>query len=172
MLTTIGSIATSMPTASYSNHHNYISHLLNYTVTHHGAKISYKASCMHLHIHTLMPLISVRVKLNCKPETPSPPELPINLANPPPKHNIPILVTAKIINATISSAQEAETGTKFINTKETVSIQQTLHKVGHKQGSAPIQFDNKSATSITNDKVTHCKNYTKAMDIEFYRIQD
>ena len=68
--------------------------------------------------------------------------------------------------------QYSETGAKFINAKETVSILQTLHKLGHKQGSTPIQFDNKSAISIINDKVTDCKSYMKAMDMEFYWIQN
>jgi len=65
---------------------------------------------------------------------------PILPHSPLPTHNGTILVVSKIINAVMSSAQEAENGTGFINGIEILHIRQALEDMGHPQGPTPIQF--------------------------------
>jgi hypothetical protein len=70
----------------------------------------------------------------------------------------------------MSSVQESETGSGFINAKDTIPMRTTLHERGHPQGPTPIQFDNKCATGILTDTVV--QRWSKAMDMRFYWLQD
>ena len=70
----------------------------------------------------------------------------------------------------MSSVQESETRSGFINPKDAVTILNKLHGMGHKQGPNPIQFDKKcSVGSITDTVVQH---RSKDMDMQFYCILD
>ena len=51
----------------------------------------------------------------------------------------------------MSSAQEVELGTGYINAKELIPSIRALEQMGHVQGQLPIQLYNKVATSITNN---------------------
>jgi len=70
----------------------------------------------------------------------------------------------------MSSVQESETGSGFINAKDAVPMQTTLEEMGHKQGPTPIQFDNKCAVGIITDTVV--QHRSKAMDMRFYWLRD
>jgi len=70
----------------------------------------------------------------------------------------------------MSSAQESETGMGFINAKSAVEKRLNLEFLGHKQGSTPIQFDNKTAVGILTDQMTQRRS--KAMDMRFYWLKD
>jgi hypothetical protein len=70
----------------------------------------------------------------------------------------------------MSSVQESETGSGFINAKDAVPMRTTLHEMGHPQGPTPIQFDNKCATGILTDTVVQRRS--KAMDMRFYWLRD
>ena len=61
-------------------------------------------------------------------------KLSINPNDPPPKINAPVLVNSKIINTVMSSVQELETGSGFINRKYSVPLYNSLHEMGHIQG--------------------------------------
>ena len=69
----------------------------------------------------------------------------------------------------MSSAQEAETVTAFINTREAVPICTILEELGHQQGPTPIQLNNKCAVGIIND--TMQKNDRKQW-MQFYWLKD
>ena len=100
----------------------------------------------------------------------SKPSFPIRESHAPPPHNAPIQVISKIIDAVMSSAQEAETGAGFINGRELVPSIQALEEMGHPQSPVPIQFDNKLATALMN---TECKpKQSKSMDMRFYWMRD
>ena len=81
------------------------------------------------------------------------PKLTINPDYPPPPRNALVLTNSKIIYAVMSSVQESETRSGFINPKDAVTMLNTLHGMGHKQGPNPIQFDNKCAVGIITDTV-------------------
>ena len=98
------------------------------------------------------------------------PKLPIKHTYPPPMHNALILVNSKIIDAVMSSVQESETGSGFLNAKDAVPMQTPLEEMGRKQGPTPIQFDNKCAVGILTD--TMCQRRSKAMDMRFYWLRD
>ena len=51
------------------------------------------------------------------------------------------------------SAQEAETGSGYINVRNLVTIRQALIKIEHPQGSTLIQFDNQCAFGLFEDSV-------------------
>lgn len=69
----------------------------------------------------------------------------------------------------MSSAQDAETGAAFVNTRKAIPIHQTLEEFGHKQGPTPIQLDNKTAVHILND--TMVQRRSKPMDMRFYWLK-
>jgi hypothetical protein len=94
------------------------------------------------------------------------PKLPIKLEDPVPPLNAPILVNSKVIDVVMSSVQESETDSGFINAKDAIPIRTTLHEMGHPQGPTPIQFDNKCATGILTDTVVQSRS--KAMYMIFY----
>ena len=50
------------------------------------------------------------------------PKLPIKHTDPPPMHNASILVNSKIIDAVMTSVQESETGSSFLNAKDAVPM--------------------------------------------------
>ena len=55
------------------------------------------------------------------------PKLLIKPNYPPPKLNEPVPVNIKIVDTVISSVQEYETGSGFINGKDTVPLRNALH---------------------------------------------
>ena len=70
----------------------------------------------------------------------------------------------------MSSAQESETGSGFINSKDDAPLRNALHKIVHIQGPTPIQIYNIVANSIITD--TFVQHISKAMDMQFYWIRD
>ena len=98
------------------------------------------------------------------------PKLPIRANDPPPPLNRAISVKSKIIDAVMSSAQEAETGAGFYNAKEIIPLRQALEELGHPQGPTPIQFDNISATQIKKEEASQKRS--KSMDMRYYWLRD
>jgi hypothetical protein len=70
----------------------------------------------------------------------------------------------------MSSAAEAELGALYLNAKETVYLQQILHKKGHSQPPTPIQTDNTMVEGVVN-KIIQPKR-TKAMDMRFHWLRN
>ena len=98
------------------------------------------------------------------------PKLRIKRNDTPPKLNSPVLVNSKIIDTVISSVQESETGSGFINGKDDVPLCNSLHEMGHIQGPTPIIFDNIVVNGIIIVTVVQCRS--KVMDMRFYCICD
>ena len=100
-------------------------HFLDYAATHPNTTIRYSKSGMHLWIHTDATYLS-------KPKARSRTSgfhyfsdklvLPILPEHKPPMHNHPVHVPCKVIDAVMSSTQEAETGGGFINAKQALPI--------------------------------------------------
>ena len=86
-----------------------------------------------------------------------------------PTNNGPVLNTAKIIHAVMTSAAKAEIGDMFINAREAVPQHKTLVEMGHLQPCTPIQTDNSATHSVVTNNV-HPKR-TKAMDMRFYWLR-
>ena len=173
MLMPIGSIATALSTSSWKQIEHRINHFLHYAVTHPDARIRYKASAMHLWIHSDSSYLNepkARSRGAGYFHLSDVPQLPIKPTDPPPPLNAPILVNSKVIPNVMSSAAEAETGMGFLNARDAIPIRQTLQEMGHPQGPTPIQFDNIVATGIINDTVTQRRS--KAMDMRFYWLRD
>ena len=70
----------------------------------------------------------------------------------------------------MSSVQESETCSGFINGKYAVPLLNSLHEMGHIQGPTPIQFDNIYSNGIITDTVV--QRGSKAMDMRFYWLCD
>lgn len=68
----------------------------------------------------------------------------------------------------MSSVQESETGSGFINAKEAVPTHTILQDMDHKKGPTPLQFDNTCAVDIITDTIIQCRS--KVMDLQFYWI--
>ena len=146
---------------------------LDYVATHPNAILKYKASGMHLWAHTDASYLSetkARSRAGGFYYLSDKPSLPILSNDPPPPLNGAIAVKSKIIDAVMSSAQEAETGAGFYNAKELLPLRQTLEELGHPQGPTPLQFDNISATQILKNEVSQKRS--KAMDMRYYWLRD
>ncbi len=61
---------------------------------------------------------------------------------PYPPNNGAIENIAKVIDAVVSSAAEAELGALFINAREALYLRRMLVDMGHPQPKTPIQMDN------------------------------
>jgi hypothetical protein len=173
MQTAISSIASSVSTSTWEDINFRINHFLDYAATHPDATIRYKASQMHLWIHSDASYLNeskARSRNGGFFYLSDKPKLPINPADPAPPLNAPILVNSKVIDAVMSSVQESETGSGFINAKDGVPMRTSLLEMGHTQGPTPIQFDNKCATGILTDTVVQRRS--KAMDMRFYWLRD
>ena len=59
------------------------------------------------------------------------PKFPIFLDDPPPAPNHAVIVVCKILDAVMSSAQEAETRTEFVIARALLPARITLTKFGH-----------------------------------------
>jgi hypothetical protein len=173
MQTAVSSIASSISTSTWKDIRFRIDQFLDYAATHPDARIQYKASEMQLWIHTDASYLNeskARSRNGGYYYLSKKPKLPISPDDPPPPHNAPILVNSKIIDAVMSSVQESETGSGFINAKDAVPICTTLQEMGHPQGPTPLQFDNKCAVGILTDTVVQRRS--KAMDMRFYWVRD
>lgn len=156
MLVAIGSIATAMSTASWTNLKQRLHQFLDYAATHLDASIQYHASDMNLWIHTDASYLNEPKACSCGGGyffLSDKPTLPILPTDVPPKTDAPVYVQSKVLDAVISSAQESETGSGFVNAKIAVPLKTALTEMGHPQGPTPLQFDNLCATGIINDEV-------------------
>jgi hypothetical protein len=173
MQTPVSSIASSVSIGSWKDIKFRIDQFLDYAATHPDAPIQYKASKMHLWLHTDASYLNESKARSCNGGyfyLSNKPKLPINPDDPAPPLNAPILVNSKIIDAVMSSVQESGTGSRFINAKDAVPIRTTLEEMGHPQGPTPLQFDNKCAVGILTDTVVQRRS--KAMDMRFYWVRD
>ena len=171
--TAVGSIASSMSTSTWEDLRFRINHFLDYAATHPDAMLRYHASQMHLWLHSDASYLNeskARSRNGGFFFLSDKPNLPIKPEDPAPPLNGPVLVNAKVIDAVMSSVQESETGSGFINAKDALPMRNTLQEMGHPQGPTPIQFDNKCATGILTDTVVQRRS--KAMDMRFYWLRD
>jgi hypothetical protein len=83
-----------------------------------------------------------------------------------PFNNGAVLNISQIIRAVISSAEEAELGALFINAETSISIRQTLIKLGNPQPCTPMQTDNATAHALLTNKIL--PKALKAMDMRFH----
>ena len=74
-----------------------------------------------------------------------------NVTYPP--NNGAILNIAKVIDAVMSSAAEAELGALFINAREAVHLRRILVELGHVQPKTPIQTNNSTAEGVINSTI-------------------
>ena len=84
--------------------------------------------------------------------------------------NGPIYVLAKIINAVMASAAEAEVGALYMNAQELSPMRTTLEELDHPQPPTPLGTDNSTADGIMNKTIK--QKQSKAMDKRFYWVQD
>jgi hypothetical protein len=173
MLTAVGSIASNLANEPFSTLSKKINQLFDYASTHPNATIKYIASQMHLWSHSDASYLcetKARSRAGGFHFLSNPPNLPISPDDKPPPLNGPVHVLCKIIDAVMSSAQEAETGAGYLNARDMVPLRQTLIELGHPQGPTPLQFDNKCATGLMNDTLRQKRS--KAMDMRFYWLRD
>ena len=89
---------------------------------------------------------------------------------PYPPNNGAIKNIAKVIDAVVSLAAEAELGALFINAQEAVYLQRILVNMGHPQPKTPIQTDHSTAEGFINSKIQ--PKCTKLMDMRFEWLKD
>ena len=67
-----------------------------------------------------------------------------------PSLNGPVLTIAQIIKNIMSSASEAELSDLFICPKAMIPLRNTLTEMGWPQPPSPVQYDDSTATGVTN----------------------
>ena len=144
-LAAIGLISSNISTGQWEDINFRTNHFLDYMATHPDAKIIYKKSDMHLWTYTNASYLTepkVRSRAGGYHEFSDKPKLPILADSPALMHNHPVLALCKKMYAVMSSIQESETGSAFINARHTIPIHQTAIEMNHQQGPTPLQFDN------------------------------
>jgi hypothetical protein len=103
---------------------------LDYAATQEDAVVTYRKSNMVLAIHSDASYLS---ESEPKARSRAGGHFFMSENLPDPNDNGAVHTVAKIINAVMSSAAEAELGGLFINAKTAVPIRTTLEELGHKQ---------------------------------------
>ena len=173
MLPTVGTIATNWTLLSAQCLRQKIQQLLDYAATHPIPQLVYTASQMHLWAHSDAAYLNEsksRSRAGGYAFLRDKPNIPIHPDAPVPPQNAPIDVLNRVIDAVMSSAQEAETGAGYMNACNLVLIRQSLIEMGHPQGPTPIQFDNQYAVGLFEDNVNPKRS--KAMYMRFYWLRD
>ena len=173
MLAAIGSIASHLSTSTWANISQNIHHFLDYAATHPDASLTFRASAMHLWIHTDASYLTepkARSRAGGYHFFSDKPQLPITDDSPAPPHNHPVYVMCKMITAVMSSTQESETGGGYLNAKEGLLIRLAAIEMGHPQGPTPIQFDNQCAHGILTGELK--QKQSRSMDMRFYWLRD
>lgn len=173
MNTAVGSISTSAKDNSFETLKKKINQLFDYAHTHPNAAIKFVASQMHLWVHTDASYLSetrARSRAGGYYFLSDKPQLPITPEQQAPTHNGAVHILCKIIDAVMTSAQEAELGAGYLNAKEIIPIRQALIEMGHPQGPTPLQFDNRTATDVINGDSQQRRS--KHMDMRFHWLRD
>jgi hypothetical protein len=137
---------------------------LDYMASQDKAVLTYKASNMVLAIHSNISYLS-------KPKACSRTGGHMFMAGRDdiPTNNGAVLNILQIIQAVMSSAEEAELNALFINTKTGVSMRHTLKELGHPQPPTPIQTDNKTANDLLTNNIM--SKALKVMDMHFHWLR-
>ena len=109
----------------------WINQFLYNASTHPNAKIRHHSSQMNLWIHSYASYLNESKYCSCNSgfyHLSDKTKPPIKPNDPPPKLNAPVLVNSKIIGTVMSSIQEYETVSGFINGKYSVPLFNDLHK--------------------------------------------
>ena len=135
-----------------------VKQLLDYCASQEEAILTYHASDMVLAIHS-----DARYLNESKAQSRAGGHffLSSDVQNSP--NNGAVLTIARIINAVMSSAADAELGALFIKLKEAVHMRRILQEMGHIQPHTPIQTDNSTAEGVINSRVQPRR--TKSMDM-------
>ena len=81
-----------------------------------------------------------------------------------------IAVTCAILKLVASSADEAEFGALFLNTKEARIIRLTLSELGHPQPQTPNHIGNTTAVGIVNNTIN--RQRSRAMEMIYFWLLD
>jgi hypothetical protein len=164
ILTTLNAIATqqAVPTESTMEE---IKQLLDYCASQEEAIVAYHALDMILAVHSDAGYLN-KSKLRSQAGG----HFYLSSDVPYPPNNGAFLNIAKVIDAVVSSAAEAELGALFINAKEALYLRCILVKMGHPQPKTPIKTDNSTAERFINSNIQPKR--TKSMDMQFKWLKD
>ena len=172
MLVALGTIA-SQQAAPTEHTMSEVTWFLDYCAAHHDTTITYQRSDMILHVASDASYLSesnARSRAGALFFLGSNPTNPEQPPSTQPKMNGVIHALAKIINAIMSSAMEAEIGATFLAAKEAVPIRNALTEMGHPQPRTPIEVDNSTAVGFINDRIKHRRS--KSIDMRFHWVKD
>ncbi len=145
--TTLNAIAMQQAALTVSTMEE-IKQLLDSCASQEEAIVTYHASDMILAVHSDAGYLNERKSPSRAGE-----HFYLSSDVPYPPNNGTILNIAKVIDAIVSSAAEAELGALFINAREAVYLRRILVKMGHPQTKTPIQTDNSTAKGFINSKI-------------------
>jgi hypothetical protein len=164
ILTALNTIATQQAALTESTLEE-VKQVLDYCASQEEAIVTYNASNMILAVHSN---VSYPSKRKSRRRAGGHFYLSSNVPYPP--NNGAIKNIAKVIDAVVSLAAEADLGALFINTQEAVYLQRILIDMGHPQPKTPIQMDNLTAEGFINSKIQPKR--TKLMDMRFEWLKD
>jgi hypothetical protein len=159
ILTTLNAIAMQQLTPTHKTMEE-IKQLLDYCACQEEAVITYRASDMILAVHNDAGYLNER-----KSQSRAGGHFYLSSNVPYPPNNGAILNIAKVIDAVMLPAADAELGALFLNAREAVHLQRILAELGHPQLKTPIQTDNLMAEGVINSTIQ--PKHTKSMDMQF-----
>ena len=128
----ISALATDCDNILACESNNRTNQFLDNTTTHPDAVLTFRASDMHLWAHTDASYLSeskARSRCGGYYYLSSFPNLPLSPDDSAPPKNGPITTTSKIIDAVMSSAQEAEIGASFYNATQLLPLRLVLEEM-------------------------------------------
>ena len=159
IIKTLNTLATQQ-SAPIENTDQDVKHFLGYCATHTDAKIRFFASKIILQVHSDESYMNETKAHNTSSGN-------YFLGNNI-KYGKPIVLNGAIhtlckIIEVAASAAEAELGSLFLNTQETVKLRIALQEIGHTQHPKPIHTDNTTATSIIHKTIKQQRSRAKNM---------
>ena len=123
-----------------------LKHFLDYAASFPNAIIRYKASHMHLQVHSDASYLSA-------PQERSREGGAMFLSASPAEHNGLIHCESTILRNVMTSAAEVEIAAIFHNAKVSIPLQRTLLELKHPQKPIPIQTNNYTAEGFANQSI-------------------
>ena len=138
---------------------------LDYVASHPDAILTYSSSNMVLNVHS-----DVSYLTEPKARSRAGGHFFLSDNSKDPTDNRAVLNIAQIIKNVMSLAAEAEIGTLFINSRQTIPARVTVEELGHVQPPTPIQTDNTTALGFVSKNLQ--PKATKSADMRYWWMRD
>ena len=133
---------------------------LDYVASHPDAVLTFSASNMVINVHSDASYLT-----EIKAQSRAGGHFFLSDNSKDPTDNRAVLNVAQIIKNVMSSAEQAELGALFINSRQAIPARKTIEELGHQQPSTPIQTNNTTALGFVSKNLQ--PKVTKSVDMRY-----